>query len=446
MNELEGLVRCSNILRVNFIDPFVRLIRSHTWLSFLSGIALAAGFLRELVVAREYGISAELDLFVAVLGIYLFLGVQVGNTMETTLISYWKRVPTEPERRDLIRSVLLQLIVLIGLSLAVVLFSFDVWFTALFPTLGHDATAASLMYVLSIAVVCASITGLLRGALNSLHIFAPGIVSGAIISVCSIASVLIISRDIGIYALAVGVVIGNTLLLLWYAFLLAKHGLLSFEPIKPKGVVLPYWTAALVVLIGEVLFQIYGITERSIAAQTGVGTISAFFYAATVMLVPVTLVVTPLLTTLYPRLVTAIAQDHVTGARLFTRYAIVVGIFCSVAALVFAVFAQELVEVLFVRGAFTHEAAIKTSGILSILSVSLPFLAIGRLVRYALFAMSDYVTSAVGNALSIVLLLFLGWLFVPTYGVPALAGATVTATALGTLLTYAILLRKLRNA
>lgn len=426
----------------------LRRLRSLSWLSFLSGIVLVFGFLREIVVARQFGVSQELDVFIAVFGIYMFMGPQIGNTLEMTIISKWERIPDIDDRRKLLTSVLGQSALIMVVAIACVIAIFDDGFRLLFPDLSaaHSETAMQIMQGLTIGVLFSSIAGLLRGVLNTQRIFMPGIIGGAVISLSSILSMVVFSRSEGIYALVIGIVTGNAVLLAWYAFLLVEKGVLrlSWRGISPD-ILCPFWVAALVVLAGELLFQVYALEQRSIASYFEAGTISAFYYASSFMLVPLALVVMPLLTAVYPKLASILSTDREAGVRLLLKYAVLLMVFSTIVAALLSLFAKELITLVFVGGAFSVQAAEKTGEILAVLCASLPFIAITRLALYALYSVADYVAPVVGNLVSVIVLLVLAWLVVPVYGAIGLASSIVVASAAGTLLKISVLVWKLRH-
>lgn len=429
-------------------STLLKRLRSLSWLSFLSGIVLVFGFLREIVVARQFGVSQELDVFIAVFGIYVFMGLQVGNTLEMTVISKWERIPDIDDRRKLLTSVLGQSALIMAVAIACVIAIFDDGFRLLFPDLSatHSEAAMQIMQGLTIGMLFSSIAGLLRGVLNTQRIFMPGIIGGAVISLSSILSMVIFSGSQGIYALVIGIVTGNAVLLAWYAVLLVKKGMLrlSWRGISPQ-ILWPFWVAALIVLAGELLFQVYALEQRSIASNFAAGTISAFYFASSFMLVPLALVVMPLLTAVYPKLASILSTDRETGARLLLKYAVLLMVFSTIVAALLALFAKELITLVFVGGAFSVQAAEKTGEIMSVLCASLPFIAVTRLAMYGLYSIADYVTPVIGNLVSVIVLLVLAWLVVPVHGVVGLAASIVAASAAATLLKITVLVWKLRR-
>jgi putative peptidoglycan lipid II flippase len=97
--------------------------------------------------------------------------------------------------------------------------------------------------------------------------------------------------------------------------------------------------------------------------------------------------------------------------------------------------AQPIVETVFMRGRFSVEHARLTASILSITILALPFMSVGRLIRNACYARSDYRTPLAGLTVQWTVLAGLGAALVPRYGVSGLAAAMVAgeAAVLGTM-------------
>lgn len=426
------------------------IVKKLSLYSILSAIAMLFGFCRELVVASKFGLSSELDVFVAVMGFHLFFGAQIGNALETTFVSkVAKNADVANVTESLSASSLSLLVINIFIAAFLLLLSGNL-VKFIFPSFNESQTllGVSIINYFIISIVLANVTGLLRGGLYVLRKFTPGFLSGSIISFVSIISVMLFADTIGISALVYGFVAGNFFVLLVFMIYLHKNGIfLKYVNLfkcggpKPKFYI---WSAAAVVLVGEIFFQTYSMTERSLASSLQVGTISSFFYASTIVMVPLSLFVVPLTTTLYPQLAQIFPGDKSGGIRLLRKYgftlflsAMVVVIFCSI-------FSKIIVEIVFVRGRFSMDDAERTADILSIIVFTLPFMSIARLIRYSFYSLADYHTPVFGNFVNWLLLLSLGNYLVPTFGAKGLAFSSVIATGCGTTIMTMLLIRKLR--
>lgn len=425
-------------------------LREASGYSLLTAVGLALGFARELTVASTFGLSPQLDVFVAVMTLQLFFGTQIGNALETVFIA---RASKEGGVVTVRREVKPALCGLLLMNLGVVLFlltSGGILVHSIFPR--FDAAQSTLgvqtLHFLTAPIVFASTAGLLRGALSVLGAFAPGFVAGSIISVCSILSITFWSEPLGIDALTLGVAAGNLLVMLLFALRLLR--LTSFTPSRStvpsrKGWFV-LWGAAGTILVGELMYSAVGLTERSLASWLPAGSIAGFFYASTIVSVPLSLLVIPLTTMTFPRMVKAFGEDKTAGLAMLRKQGLLLfGISFAVVAVV-AVLAEPIVELVFMRGKFSLEHALFTASILSITIWALPFMSLGRVFRNSCYAMSDYRTPIVGLTAQWLVLAGLGALLVPLVGVQGLAIAIVAGEAMTSVTMGSRLAMKLRAA
>lgn len=419
----------------------IRASRALTGYSLLTGLGLLLGFVREMMVASTFGLSTQLDVFVAVMTVQLFFGAQIGNALETAFIS---RIAGRSEAGAVLRSVKPAVYGLLCVNAGVVLclWGGGSWLLkGLFPRFdaGQQALATQMLHIFLLPIVCASTAGVLRAALSVMGAFVPGFMAGSIVSVCTILSIGFFSSALGIDALTVGVAVGNLAVLGFFLGRLAllrhdagSHTLKASSAVKPDGWFM-LWGAAATVLLGELVYAGVGLTERSLASRLPAGSLAAFFYASTIVSVPLSLVVVPLTTMVFPRMVEAFGRDIRAGVEQIRTHGLLLVIASIAVMLIVIPYAQTIVETVFMRGRFSAEHARLTASILSVTVMALPFMSLSRLVRNASYALSDYRAPAVGMGAQVIALGGLGLIFVPRFGAQGLAVAMVAGEAAGLL-------------
>jgi len=206
-----------------------------------------------------------------------------------------------------------------------------------------------------------------------------------------------------------------------------KHPAIARPPAREGWFLL--WGAAGTILVSELIYAAVSVTERSLASSLPGGSIAGFFYASTIVSVPLSLLVMPLTTMAFPRMVEAFGQDKSIGfAMLWKQGLLLLAVSVTVVACV-SIFAESIVELIFVRGKFSLEHARFTASILSTTVWALPFMSLGRVFRNSCYALSDYRTPMVGLTLQWLLLAGLGTVLVPRVGVQGLAIAIVAGEA-----------------
>jgi len=408
-------------------------------------VGLMLGFLRELTVASTFGLSSELDVFVVVMGFQLFLGVQIGNALETVFISKVASLGTGEQRLFLKKAIRGMLAGNLLITAALIAISGGL-LSVIFPAFSQEQhqLGVRLVQMLLLPIVFANMAGLVRGALAVSGTFVPGFVAGSIVSLCTIGSVLLFAETAGIDALVWGVLAGNLLVLILYAVQLRKTGLLSGpQEQNESGPAQVYlWKAVVTVLVVEVVFQGLVLTERSFATDLGTGRVAAFFYAGTIVAVPVALLAFPVTTTLFPRMTRLFASSRAEGAAMLKKYGSIQLAASGLIAVAIAFFARPIVEILFMRGRFSPADAEITGHILSVLIFALPFLTIHGLIRNGFYSLSDYRTPVLGMMVQWGAVALWCGLLIPRYGVQGLAVASVLAQAIHTSLLGWLLMRR----
>lgn len=426
----------------------VNSVRAFSGYSLLTGLGLMLGLVRELAVASTFGLSPQLDVFVAVMTVQLFFGAQVGNALETAFIGC---VAKQSGADDVLRSVKSSAygVVLVNAGVVLCLVMSGAWaLEGMFPRFssGQQALAAHLLSALLLPMVFASTAGLLRGALAVIGDFVPGFVAGSIVSVCTIGSILLFSSRLGIDALTLGVGVGNLGVL---GLFLGRLAILTRESrpqapgvslAMPHGGWVVLWGAAGMVLVGELAYAGVALTERSLASWLPAGSIAAFFYASTIVSVPLSLVVVPMTTRLFPDMVEAFGRNRRAGFAQFRVHALLLMVMSGVVVVVVNLFSQTIVETIFLRGRFSVDHARFTASILSVTIFSLPFISLGRLIRNSSYSLSDYRTPIVGMTVQWMILVGAGVFLVPRWGAQGLAVAMVAGEA-ANLLTMSLSLR-----
>lgn len=419
------------------LRELARSARTLSGYSLLTGLGLLLGLARELAVASAFGLSPQLDVFVAVLTIQLFFGAQVGNALETAFIS---RVASEGKALIVYRSLwpaiyglALVHIGIIGCLAVTGSFLLD----TIFPSFdrGQLELASHTLYALFLPIIFASTAGLLRGALAVLGSFAPGFLAGSIVSCCTIVSVLLFASSLGIDALTLGVSIGNLGVLTLFAgrLVVLKREVVSVTSpaLSPSvnGSWFVLWGAATTVLIGELVYAGMALTGRSLASRLPPGSIAAFFYASTIVSVPLSLIVRPVTTMLFPRMVKTLKEDVRAGLRALRVPIVALVTASALVVWLMSFLAEPIVETVFVRGRFSLDHAKLTASILSVTIFALPFMSVGQLIRNACYSLSDYRSPILGLAVQWMMVIGLGTLLLPRYGVRGLAAALVSGEA-----------------
>jgi len=422
--------------------------RRLSWFAVLSSVTLVLGFGRQLVVAAVFGASRELDVFVAVMGFFLFLGVQIGNAVENAVVGRCATLERSHLRHEAVaifRTTALAGVGLAALSIVVT----PIYLKVFFPTFDQiqlrDGETLAIYFAL--AVIPAILCGAVRGVLYVVGRFELGFIAGGVLSVVVIGFVLGLGRRIGSDAIAMGYACGNLVVLGGLLWSLkgsfrsdgdAAHGMqVASESIAGRG--LGFVATTGVVVAAEALYLGVQTTERSFASLLGAGTVSQFYYAASLIQVIAALVFMPVSTSLFPKMARQIARDgypRVQWLRGYVGALLCLGVSGSV---VFWWGAEDIVRLVFLHGNFLESDVPRTAEILRVTGLSLPFLSVGRIFRYAHYSVHRYSPPVIVNLIWCATLAALCVVLIPRFSVVGLASASAAGTALAVVSSGALL-------
>jgi len=401
--------------------------------SLLSGAALTFGLVRELTVSAKFGLNKDLDVYLAMSGFYLFFGAQIGNALEMVFISKSAKMDNAERVTEQVIK-LIKTLLIVNLLTMIILYNTSSYIIKwIFPSFTPTQVelGVTLLAWLILAIIFSNLSGLMRAGLNVLRIFTPGMLAGSIISISSSIAVYFYGDTLGINALLYGFIVGNGLVFLMISLIFLKAANFSYRQRlhTSKTFADGVWKAVAIVIIGEAAFQGFSMTEKSFASTLAAGTVSAFFYAWTLVSIPLSLIVMPLSTVIYPRLAEKFGKDKRDGFAMLKRYGGWLFLFGLSIVTIASNFSEELVKLIFMRGQFSMADAEKTAEILSILIFALPLLSLSRLTRYSLYSLSNYTGPVLALALSWVVIAIAGYILTPIYGVTGLAYSSTMAVA-----------------
>jgi len=415
---------------------------------FLTALTIAAGMLRELVLAAHFGLSAELDVYVALLTIYVFVGVQFGHILEQLTVG---KLAGESDVTMVQEAQSSIFFTFLGLNALVIVGSLLVdtrtVIEAVFPALDSRQVqlGEQLFLLLLIAAAFMNLSGAVRGSLHLENIFWPGFVTGGITSLTVIVAVVLGSNALGVLSIPVGLVAGGIIALAIHISILRTTPSHLRPLFKFRRSILALWPALLFLAINETLFQGAELLQRVYATNLGVGNASALYYALAVIHAFTALLFTPITKLLFPRITRLTKSSPHDAARFIWRAAVILFAVALICSFVLFLASGPLVALIFVRGEFSQEDGRLTASLVSILAFILPFMSVNRVIRYGLYAADDYYRPLLINIVRLLVLFVLATVLLPMYGVNGLAIAIVLGIGSGTFVGIVLLVNNYRR-
>ena len=334
------------------------------------------GFFREVLVAYYFGAGALTDAF--------FLAWKIPNIFrrvlgEGALEKVFLPLLKGHFDRDFTRRVFFHLLVSsLGVSLLIALLSEEI--VGLIAPPGGDIEFAShllgyLAFYLPFAVLSAFFSALLQYKKR----FFLAYFSSALFNLTAIAFLLLFARSWGVYALVAGVLAGGMVQLLFSALVAYRFNLLFPPQAGIDDKVKEFFKNLLPSLGSLGVGQLSTLAEAFFATRSGVGVLSALYYAFRLFQLPVSVIGVSSSRVSLSYLATAgdiFSKDPRRLEFTLKKYLIKggeVALFFAVPALIgLLLFAEPIVKLVYQRGAFSTEDAHKVALYLQLYALGLP--------------------------------------------------------------------------
>jgi putative peptidoglycan lipid II flippase len=434
--------------------------RSETRIVRAAGIVMAAtmcarllGLVRQMIVGHLFGTTMEMDAFAAanVITETLYL-VVAGGALASAFIPVFSGLLARGDRPGAWRlaSQAANLIFLVVALLSILTGAFAHPIVSLLlapemPAAGQLLTAR-LLRVMLVATVVFSVSGLVMGILNAHQHFLLPAISPILYNLGIIGGAVLLSPAMGVYGLAVGIVVGAVL-----------HLLVQLPGLRGRG---GCYTASLGLaqsnsplrqvmrlmaprVLGLAVTRVNFWVNTNLASAFGQGAVSALDYAMRVMLLPLGVVAQAVGIAAFPTFAELVAKGEMNELRR-TLAATLRGVWYLVlpASAGLLILRVPIVRLLFQRGAFTDESTASVAWALAFFAVGLAGHTGLEITVRAFYALHDTKTPVlVGSgamALNVLLSIGLSRLFAARGWMPhgglALANSLATLAETGWLL------------
>ncbi|HEX3463916.1 MAG TPA: murein biosynthesis integral membrane protein MurJ [Candidatus Elarobacter sp.] len=406
------------------------------------GVTLAStilGFVREVVYAKFYGTSWELDAFLAASIVPVILFGVFNGALVTALVPLFTDY-VNTEREDEAWKLATTVIVLVGSALAVcaalgaLLAPWYVPHIYRFHSPFAVRTAVEMTRWLMPTIVATSLAGVLGALLNAYHRFFAAALQGVVANACVIVAVWFAQPHYGAYALVGGALAGAfcSLFALLPTFFRLRRVRLALDLRHPGLVKLMHLLAP--IAVGSAAGQVALFFDRFFASGLPEGTIAGMNYAVKVVGFPQQIFVTAIATVIFPLFASQFAHKNRAAMRKSVATGLQMVIFLTLpSAWGLCMLAGPIVQTLFERGAFTPVATVLCAQLLPYAAVGLVALAANVVLTRCLYA-CGVVRTAIGISVATVALnVILSLVWLPSLGARGLLLANAVSQTLQTI-------------
>lgn len=391
----------------------------------------AARVSQDLVVAYRYGVSDEVDAFVMAWLLPAFLLNVVAESFSAALIPVYMRVRErdgQPAAAQLLAGATVWTTgVTFGLSVLVAAASGPI-----LHRLGPSFDPAKLaltqrLFLVMIPVLVLNATATIWGAvLNADHRYASAALSGVIVPLTAVVSLVVFGARFGIMALAVGTVLGYFAKCVWMGIELQRRGI-SIRPAW-RGFTPDLYSMAgqfVPTVAASFLMTSTLIVDQVMAAGLGPGNLAQLVYGSKAVAFALSIGSLSMGAALLPHFSSLAARGEwpqfIRSRRTYT-WAILA---LTIPATVLLFFASPfLVRIFFQRGAFTPADTVVVAHVQAMFGLQIPFFLVSILFVRMITSLQRTSILLRGTVISVVVNVALNYLFMRRLGVAGIALST----------------------
>lgn len=379
----------------------MKLFRTVSMVATLTLLSNVLGYIRDAVLASQYGATAATDAYFAAFFIpntlYLILLSGSISTIFIPIFIQYKQKQGTTEAWYIANNIFNITIAFISVIILLLVLTAQYWVDALFPGF-KDATlqlTIELTIILLPMLLFISLSSLETSVLHAHEHFSVPALAPIVANIFVIGIIAVSAHFRGIHTVAIGVTLGMLLQFLIQIPKLRQYGAtykLVFNLRHPSVKHIVKLSLPLILY----LFIAYTalVVERNIASTLTEGTVSALNYAVRVFSLPIAFTAGAVGTVIYPRLsLDANNQQNIAFSKNLYQSITVSSFFLIPTSLWIIVNGQAVIQILFGYGKFAPDDVQLTTMILIGYTIGMAATGITRLLQRAAYALQDTTTS-----------------------------------------------------
>ncbi len=365
----------------------------------LTGVGYVIGFLTQIIIAHFFGVSKELDAFIAAAVIPEFIFGMTSTVLFVSFVVIFAECVKEngeEEAKKYVRKlftfsfIILVCIIILLIALAPVLAKI------IAPGFSEEqiALTARLIKIISIAVFFFGLSNLTSGILYHEHKFFATKALRIILGLGIILGIVVFHKEFGVLSLAIGTIIGIIVaFLIGYAAVRKQKYTFSFLFDRKDKFLTQILVLSWPLMITGVLYYVNKILINIIASGLEQGAISIVNYAFLVSNVPVILFSESIAAAIFPHMTKLLTYGEAAQVKkLVTKSIQILLVLLNPVMAIFMMLNHELIQMVFQRGAFTTHSTDAVSAALFFFSIGLVPAGIYTLILQLFYAKKEMKT------------------------------------------------------
>lgn len=441
IEKIKGLVRS-----ILLSDIFRKTLQ----VSFLAACVKVVAFLKDVYIVHNFSFGKELDAFFIALVVPQFiLGVFTSSINSIVIPNYMREQELNPKGLGSFTYTTMLISVTISLVLSIVcIFNYSA-INSLFSYSTNAVEFAELskihFFYLIPTVLLSTISSSIGALLNSKNKYLATSLTPLYPIVFTVVGLFFFMNKLGIYALSVGFTIGYVFEMFTMVFLFQRERF-PFERVFKI-------TSSIKLLISQALHKISAslfaafipIANQIFAVRQVEGSVSMITYAQKVPLFINMILTMSLGVTILPYFAKKVAAEINYNRREYIRLLATLFFSSLLICLVFILFSQTIVHLLFSRGKTNFEYLGIVNQLQKIYFIQIPFYLLAIVAVRLLTALNRNSQSLYASIVSMVLIFTLNYIFEKPFGIMGIALATLCATIFNMIVNVWFSIRNLKN-
>lgn len=401
------------------------LKKTAIWITLLALVLKLSGFLRESIIAKEFGASEYTDGYLLAFSfITLVVAMISGGFNNVFLPMYVQKRKESPEETERNANGILNgtFLVFLGVTVAgyfLVPYIVPLIYVNMTETTEQVAVDITQFFFLFMSLI--AVNGVLESYLQGRRVFVPTQVSKLLATLMGAVFALMFSDQWGIYSLAYGFIFGTFLGMVIQIFFLFKNGYQWQPTVKvEKAFVSAFLVLLAPALLNSVVGQINMFVNKSFASGTGSGAVTYLNNASLLVSIPQAIYATTVAAIIFTLLSEQVDNHKKFQGTVFMGMQITLVTLLPIAVGLLLV-GKEAISFVFERGRFTAEDTQNTYVALVYYIPLIVTQGLQYIVSKSMYARGKTAIVLRISITTIVLNLVFNWILVGPFGYPGLA-------------------------
>lgn len=439
-------------MRKNGIKPNTErtIVQTAALMAALTLVSKLLGFVREMVIAGVFGTSYIVDAYVMAQSIPDMLFGGIFASIGTAYMPAFSEITEKNGKKegDLFTSQIINIAAVIAAFLSIMGILLSEQLTAFIAPKFSQETAELTSFYLRITfgyMIFTSASSIFDSYLRYNGSFLHPIIAGYMQNI-GIIALAVISAFTSHYYFAFGILLGYTLRFIYQAVAVRRLGYYhrtDGSAFSLRGEVRQILVLAVPVFIGSYVSQINSYVDKSLASGLHEGSVAALNYGNILIAFITGLTTTIIATIIYPKITKAAVggdwEFFNTAADKGINLIMIIAVPFSLGAMVFA---GDVVQIVYERGAFDESATALTGTAFFFYSCGLVFRALNELIVQIYYSLKDMKTPIKCAAAGVLVNIILNLLLIGKMAHGGLALATSAAAFVNFIMLSAFIARK----